>query len=463
MVDNEGAGAGAGDLQRPLLPDAGSDGQQQLHQPHQPHQQASRGTAPPWELVASSSSELDEAEEAFADGQAATGGGGEGGGPFLSSSAALPLHNQPVLLPWAQGVTTPSGRLLREESSRLSVSGSGGPTARRGWGRRLAKLLFWPPPILRWLPRYTRQQALGDALGALCVAVMVVPQGMSYAVLAGLPPVYGLFAAMSGPLVYTALGTSRHLSIGPVALVSLSLPSVCEVLYPSIADLPDDEAAALRVQAATAVALVSGVLLAVLGLLRLGAVAHVIPSAVMVGFTSAAALAIGVSQLKELLGLKVPRYPYTWQTCSYVLSHLGDGQWASAVRTADRLDLNRWRCRGVMGRAKQSAQASDGAPNLSHSFNPTPQIIPKKGGGLWRHPLFAGDQARQDRLGRPLPERAPQAGLPLPQPAQQPPPDRVDGPHRQPPRPQRRGDRHRQGRAGEFPLQRKRKGKGGRG
>lgn len=105
-----------------------------------------------------------------------------------------------------------------------------------------------------------------------------------------------------------------------------------QVLYPSIADLPDAEAAPLRVEAATAVALVSGILLAALGLLRLGALAHAIPPGVMVGFTAAAALAIGVSQAKELLGLKVPRYPYTWQTCWYVLSHVNEGQPASAVR-----------------------------------------------------------------------------------------------------------------------------------
>lgn len=104
------------------------------------------------------------------------------------------------------------------------------------------------------------------------------------------------------------------------------------MLYPSITDLPDAEASPLRVEAATAVALVSGILLAALGLLRLGALAHAIPPAVMVGFTAAAALAIGVSQAKELLGLKVPRYPYTWQTCSYVLGHLGEAQPASAVR-----------------------------------------------------------------------------------------------------------------------------------
>ena len=106
------------------------------------------------------------------------------------------------------------------------------------------------------------------------------------------------------------------------------------MLYPSLADLlPDsEEAIELRVQAATAVALVSGLLLAALGFLRLGAISHAFPPGLMVGFTAAAALAIGVSQVKELLGLKVPRFAYTWQTGWYVLSHLGEGQPASAVR-----------------------------------------------------------------------------------------------------------------------------------
>lgn len=288
---------------------------------------------PPWELVASSSSsEEEEAEEAL-EADALSRQQQAPGTPF----APLPLH-QP-LLPWALVQTPAAASALRREESSPSASEEGKQRRRRGWGRRLAKLLFWPPAIARWLPRYTRRQAVGDMLGGVTVAVMVIPQGMSYAVLAGLPPVQGLFAAMTGPLVYALLGTSRHLSIGPVALVSLGLPRVCEVIFPSIADLPDDQAAPLRVEAATAVALVSGLVLAALGLLRLGIVAHTIPPGVMVGFTNAAALAIGVSQLKELLGLKVPRYPYTWQTMGYVLSHLNEGQAASAVRAVSGVEF----------------------------------------------------------------------------------------------------------------------------
>jgi MFS superfamily sulfate permease-like transporter len=117
----------------------------------------------------------------------------------------------------------------------------------------------------------------------------------------------------------------------PVALVSLSLPRVYSLLYPSLLSLPDDEAASLRIQAALSITFVSGLVLATLGLLRLGLMAHFIPPAVMVGFTNAAALAIGISQTKEILGLRnVPRFDYTWQSCWYVLTHLNEGQAASA-------------------------------------------------------------------------------------------------------------------------------------
>ena len=84
-------------------------------------------------------------------------------------------------------------------------------------------------------------------------------QGMSYAVLAELPPVYGLFCAIAGPMVYSALGTSHHLSIGPVALVSLSLPRVYDILGIYNDDMTDDEASAARVQAAMSISFVAGV------------------------------------------------------------------------------------------------------------------------------------------------------------------------------------------------------------
>ena len=135
-----------------------------------PHQEG------PWELVASSSSsELDEAEQETAYEQ-------REGAPF----APLPLHHhQPPLLPWAHAPptqTTAATRLrLESSSSRRPLPTSGAVDRSRGLRRqRLAKLLFWPPPVARWLPRYTRQQALGDLLGGVTVAVMVIPQGMSY-------------------------------------------------------------------------------------------------------------------------------------------------------------------------------------------------------------------------------------------------------------------------------------------
>lgn len=135
----------------------------------------------PWELVASSSSsELDEAEDADDHNQ----------NQAPTYVAPLPLHYppHPLLLPWAAAAATTTSLLLPRDSSStrgssLSLSDSssiGGRYRRRGrLQNRLARLLFWPPPIARWLPRYTRHQAVGDLLGGVTVAVMVVPQGNS--------------------------------------------------------------------------------------------------------------------------------------------------------------------------------------------------------------------------------------------------------------------------------------------
>jgi SulP family sulfate permease len=76
-------------------------------------------------------------------------------------------------------------------------------------------------PILDWLPKYQRKDVRGDLLAGLTVAVMLVPQGMAYGLLAGLPPIYGLYAGIVPLLLYAFFGTSRQLSVGPVALVSL--------------------------------------------------------------------------------------------------------------------------------------------------------------------------------------------------------------------------------------------------
>jgi SulP family sulfate permease len=88
-------------------------------------------------------------------------------------------------------------------------------------------------PILEWLPQYKRKDVRGDLLAGLTVAVMLVPQGMAYALLAGMPPIYGLYAGIVPLLLYAFFGTSRQLSVGPTALVSLLvLTGVAEFAEP---------------------------------------------------------------------------------------------------------------------------------------------------------------------------------------------------------------------------------------
>jgi sulfate permease, SulP family len=150
-------------------------------------------------------------------------------------------------------------------------------------------------PAWGWLRRYRRMDLGGDVSAGVTVAVMLVPQGMAYAMLAGLPPVVGLYASTIPVLVYAVLGSSRQLAVGPVAIVSLlTLTGVS-----ALADPGTQEYVAL----AALLALMTGVLQLVLGVLRAGFVVNFLSHAVISGFTSAAAVVIGLSQLRHLLGV----------------------------------------------------------------------------------------------------------------------------------------------------------------
>jgi len=143
-------------------------------------------------------------------------------------------------------------------------------------------------------------------------------QGMAYATLSGLPPVYGLFSAFIPPIVYPFLGSSMHLAVGPVALVSLSNRGVLKSL--GLADPDSDPIRAVELSASVAF-MVSCVLM-VLGLLRLGNLTRLFSHAVLRGFTSAAAITIGMSQIDSLLGLTMPSLDYTYQEAQYLVQHL---------------------------------------------------------------------------------------------------------------------------------------------
>lgn len=148
-----------------------------------------------------------------------------------------------------------------------------------------------------WIRNYRRGDLRGDLVAGLTVAIMLVPQGMAYAALAGLPPVVGLYASTVPLVVYALFGSSRQLSVGPVAIDSLLVLAGVSAL----AAVGSGEFVAL----AALLALMVGLVQLALGLLRAGFVVNFVSSAVVSGFTSAAAIVIALSQLKGLLGIEV--------------------------------------------------------------------------------------------------------------------------------------------------------------
>lgn len=170
-------------------------------------------------------------------------------------------------------------------------------------------------PALQWLPRYRRQDLVGDFIAGIIVAIMLVPQGMAYALLAGLPPQAGLYASILPLFLYGLFGTSRTLAVGPVAIVSLLTAT-------GLTSLAEPGSAAY-VQLALTLALLVGVLQAIMGLLRLGFLVNFLSHPVLAGFTSAAAIIIGFSQVKHLLGIAMPRGEAFFAQVSAAAQNLG--------------------------------------------------------------------------------------------------------------------------------------------
>ena len=152
-------------------------------------------------------------------------------------------------------------------------------------------------PALSWLRSYRRADATGDLRAGLTVAVLVIPQAMAYAGLAGVPPIAGLYAATISLVVYAVLGTSRFISVGPVAIDSLLTAA-------AVAPLADGDTGRY-VALASLLAVLVGMLQVGAGLLRLGGLVSFLSVPVLSGFTSAAALTIAASQFKDLLGVEV--------------------------------------------------------------------------------------------------------------------------------------------------------------
>ncbi|ABI56656.1 SulP family inorganic anion transporter [Alkalilimnicola ehrlichii MLHE-1] len=151
-------------------------------------------------------------------------------------------------------------------------------------------------PLLGWLRAYRPEYLAGDLIAGAVVAVMLVPQAMAYAMLANLPPHVGLYASIIPPVAYALFASSRALAVGPVAIVSLMVASVAgAVAAPGSAE---------HLGAAVVLALLSGIVLLVMGMARLGFVTQFLSHPVLSGFITAAAVLIGFSQLRHVLGVE---------------------------------------------------------------------------------------------------------------------------------------------------------------
>ena len=153
----------------------------------------------------------------------------------------------------------------------------------------------WLPP-LAWLRGYDRAALGADAVAAAIVTVLLVPQSLAYALLAGLPPVVGLYASVLPLVLYALLGSSRTLSVGPVAILSLMTASALDgIAAPGTAQY---------VPAAGVLALLAGAMSLAFGILRLGFLANLLSHPVVTGFISASAIVIAVGQLPHILGME---------------------------------------------------------------------------------------------------------------------------------------------------------------
>ena len=150
-------------------------------------------------------------------------------------------------------------------------------------------------PILEWLPNYNSSRLKGDFIAGITVSIILIPQGIAYALIAGLPPIYGLYCALVPQLVYAIFGSSRQVAIGPVAMDSLIVATGVSTLALAGSDS--------YIAIAILLAFMVGSIQFLLGVFRLGFIVNFLSKPVISGFTSAVALTIGINQFRNLFGV----------------------------------------------------------------------------------------------------------------------------------------------------------------
>ena len=203
--------------------------------------------------------------------------------------------------------------------------------------RRGAVTLFWLQlvlPCVGWIRTYKFKECFAsDAIAGISVAMMVVPQSISYAALAGLPSEFGLYTALIPVFVYALFGSSRQLAVGPVAIVSLLMKEGLHKAIPASLDIqdPNNPEGDVQVEAqiqyslmAVQITFIVGIIEFVMGLTRLGFLTNFLSHSVILGFTHGSAILIGLSQIKHVIGIKAKNSKATIQDFIASYAEAGD-------------------------------------------------------------------------------------------------------------------------------------------
>ena len=172
-------------------------------------------------------------------------------------------------------------------------------------------------PFLEWLPLVNKSTLRADIMAGLTGAVIVLPQGIAYAAIAGLPPQYGLYTSMITPVIAALFGSSLHLISGPTAAISI-------VVFSALSGHAEPGSAEF-ISLALTLTFLAGLFQFVFGIARFGSLVNFVSHTVVIGFTAGAAILIGTSQLKYVLGMNIPRgesFVHTWTDMFYQIGNI---------------------------------------------------------------------------------------------------------------------------------------------
>lgn len=178
-------------------------------------------------------------------------------------------------------------------------------------------------PILEWLPNYNKSLFKGDLIAGITVGIILIPQGIAYALIAGLPPIYGLYCALVPQVMYAIFGSSRQVAIGPVAMDSLIVATGVSTLA-----LAGSES---YISIAILLALLVGTIQFIMGVFSLGFIVNFLSKPVITGFTSAVALIIGINQFRNLLGVDFVQSDQIQYVLEDIWKHLSNYNFHTAL------------------------------------------------------------------------------------------------------------------------------------